>query len=72
MSGKRLTTSQRYMLALVSDEWAEMPSGIGCTSGTLAALEKSGVIETRVAPGQSFASSWRWQWRKTPDANHDR
>lgn len=69
---KPLSYRQREMLRQAKDDWARLPIGAGCTNSTLNALEKRGLVETRVryeasrhVPG---ARVTLWEWRKTPNA----
>ena len=67
---KPLSRRQRELLTDAPDEWSYLPVGVGCTNATLTALEKRGLVETRLEPSMRLRSSWSggWQWRKTPNA----
>ena len=57
-----LTASQKRLLARVPKAWADM--SVGCTNPTLGALEKRGLVETRISKYIPFGFS-QWQWRKS-------
>lgn len=62
-----LSYRQRETMKKAPDDWADLPSGMGCTNATLEALEKRGLVETRIKPGTERNFYGRWQWRKTPN-----
>lgn len=61
-----LTDRQRELMEKVQDDWADLPRGVGCTNGTLSALERRGLVETRIEPSKRLDWSGGWQWRKAP------
>jgi len=63
---KPLTERQQQVLKKASKEWADLPSGIGCTNATLGALGKQGLVEVRIEPGKEHTFYGGWQWRLTP------
>jgi hypothetical protein len=68
LRAKPMSFRQREMLKQVTDEWSDLPVGVGCTNGTLEALERRGLVETQIEPGKQLAYSGGWQWRKKPNA----
>jgi hypothetical protein len=58
-----LTYRQRQVLQKAPSEWADLPSGIGCTNSTLEALERRNLVETRIEPGKESTFYGGWQWR---------
>ena len=64
---KALTHRQREAMKNAPDAWAELPSGMGCTNATLEALERRGLVETRIEPRMAHKLFAGWQWRKTPN-----
>lgn len=63
MSGV-LTARMRLTLRRVPVDWSEMP--LGCTNPSVIALEKRGLIETRLQPEQRSLLFAKWDWRLTP------
>ena len=55
---KPLSCRQRERLKQATDEWARLPTGVGCTNSTLEALERRALVETR-ARGTSRAVTYR-------------
>jgi len=70
VSKKPLTVSQAALLRKAPEDWGAMPRDVGCTNATLSALEKRGLVETRLKPGVELEIRWLahsdWQWRKRP------
>jgi hypothetical protein len=66
-----MSYTQQQVLAKAPSEWGRLPAGHGCTSSTITALEKRGLIETTVIREQSTVQAdafwWAWRWRKTPN-----
>jgi hypothetical protein len=52
---KPLSYRQRETMKRAPDSWADLPSGMGCTNATLAALEKRGLVEIRIDPAKRLA-----------------
>lgn len=67
----RLTGSMRRVLDQAPADWGKLPPGVGCTNSTLEALERRGLVETRLTPGQKYyglLGRADWQWRRPPAA----
>lgn len=64
---KPLSYRQRETMKKAPDDWADLPSGMGCTNSTLEALERRGLVETRIEQSRRMRWSGGWQWRKTPN-----
>jgi hypothetical protein len=60
----KLSYRQQQTLNKVTPEWSDLPGGIGCTNLTLCALEKRGLVETRIKPGEFHKMFSTWQWRR--------
>jgi hypothetical protein len=63
----RLSYRQRETLNKASDDWADLPSGMGCTNATLEALERRGIVETRIETAKRNNVCGGWQWRLKPN-----
>ena len=63
-----LSYRQREVMKKAPDDWADLPSGMGCTNATLEALERRGLVEVRIEASRRLHLSGGWQWRKTPNA----
>lgn len=59
-----LTYAQNKLMEKAPAEWADLPSGVGCTNATLSALEKRKLVELRIKPGEYHRFYSGWQWRK--------
>jgi hypothetical protein len=65
---RKLSDRQREMLARCPDAWTAMPSGIGCTNRTLAALEKLGLVETQINAAYRHRLHGGWEWRRSRES----
>lgn len=59
-----LSHRQRELMKWAPEDWAELPTGVGCTNATLAALERRGLVETRIDRSKRLHWTDGWQWRK--------
>lgn len=60
----KLTRAQAALLAKAPADWAHLPPAVGCTNATLEALEKRGLVETRLLPKDYIPGGHsQWQWR---------
>lgn len=56
----KLTPAMDRLLKKAPEDWGGLPAGVHCTNATLEALERRGLVETRLA-----AESWKgWEWRR--------
>lgn len=67
----KLTYAQTQLLAKAPAEWGALPAGVGCTNSTLEALERRGLVETRIRPGHELKFFSGWDWRRKPLAEFD-